>query len=200
MYCNNTILSYMILITALLYILYCSYNSREGFAISSDDSSLLDDSTSNWVGIDGQGNLTSLQVPKGTIIMWHAEKDAPVPDGWEECLGQSSGSPDFRGRMPLGSNPDSKLNVALTKRNVGETGGVESVTLTMKQMAKHRHKYNHGIDYTVSRTSSAPQGGVTGSNISYGMTTGKTGGDGSSGVESHNNMPPFYVLRFLIKK
>src|SRR5271170_2037339 len=43
--------------------------------------------------------------------------------------------PDMRGRVPVGMGN----GVGLTPRNLGETGGVEAVTLTTAQMPRHRH-------------------------------------------------------------
>jgi hypothetical protein len=57
--------------------------------------------------IDSNGNLSSVaSVPLGTIIM---RIDTLVPDGWTPCDGRAAVNgitiPDFRGRMPFGSNP-----------------------------------------------------------------------------------------------
>ena len=41
---------------------------------------------------------------------------------------------------------------------------------------------------------------ITGTNLSVKLDTFKTGGNDKGETESHNNMPPYYVLRFLIKK
>jgi len=67
-------------------------------------------------------------VPPGAIIMWSgAINDIPV--GWALCDG-SNGTPDLRDRFIVGAGG---------AYNPGNTGGAESVTLTVAQMPQHSH-------------------------------------------------------------
>jgi hypothetical protein len=191
----STILPILIIL-AIIWLCVQFYSSKEHFVLTSSDS-MLDDPSSNWVGIDDSGNLSSLQVPKGTIIMWYAPDTEKIPDGWSECKGQSSSIPDFRGRMPLGLNPTRNKAEGRSERNaVGVIGGVETVTLTMSQMAKHRHDYRLGasVGNATGDNNTTPRQWVVSYNLDEQRSTTAVGGG-----ESHNNMPPYCVIRFLIK-
>jgi hypothetical protein len=184
----------IIIILAIVWLCVQFYSSKEHFEITLS-STMLNDASSNWVGIDDSGNLSSLQVPKGTIIMWYAPDGEKIPDGWSECKGQSKTVPDFRGRMPVGLNPTRNKAEGRSERNVvGETGGVESVSLTMSQMTKHTHSYTVGGNKKVLDSSAWRNHNVKAQNEERTFNMGSVGGG-----EAHNNMPPYCVIRFLIK-
>ena len=67
-------------------------------------------------------------VPPGAILMWSGAVDA-IPTGWALCDGQN-GTPDLRDRFIVGAGGS---------YDVGDTGGAESVTLTVDQMPQHSH-------------------------------------------------------------
>lgn len=120
-------------------------------------------------------------VPKGSIIIWSGSA-SDIPDGWALCDGQS-GRPDLRNRFVLGAGT----------RAVGSTGGSEEVTLSSSQMPSHNH--------SITISSNAPNlgvayiGRVNGGEVSYGSVyTGREGGN-----DPHPNMPPYYVLCYIIK-
>ena len=76
-------------------------------------------------------------VPLGLIAMWSGSADA-VPAGWALCNGQVSNgrqTPDLRGRFIVGAGQ----GTGLTLRNVNQTGGAETVTLTVNQIPAHNH-------------------------------------------------------------
>lgn len=108
--------------------------------------------------------------------------------------------PDLRSRMPLhaGSGP------ALTTRSLGETGGAESVALTVPQLAAHSHALSASTapGNRQSPASAYLATDATGSIINYSTTSnaqmasaaiGTTGGN-----QPHENMPPFLALSFCI--
>lgn len=131
---------------------------------------------------DGSGGGgSSGGVPSGFIGMWSGEV---IPDGWLLCNGEN-GTPDLRDRFVLGSG---------TKYSVGDTGGYEEVTLTVEQMPNHRH--NVGIAATTggSNYGLTPEA-VVPTMVSSGFV--RTNNSGSS--YPHNNMPPYYVLAFIMK-
>ncbi|MEB3310777.1 MAG: hypothetical protein VKJ02_11140 [Snowella sp.] len=145
----------------------------------------------------------------GMIVMWSGD-ETRIPSGWALCDGQG-GRPDLRGRFILGSGQGS----GLTNRTRGGTGGVERHTLTVAEMPTHNHGITdpgHAHTWTASRqlqgtddrnyTSELSKGDAgSGDDMSKNTNSVTTGisiqNNGSS--QSHENMPPFYVLAFIIK-
>lgn len=152
-------------------------------------------------------------MPKGGIIIWSGDQ---VPAGWGLCDGTSypavdgTGSvqsPDLRGRFVLGSGQGQDL----TARNKGDKGGAETHKLTVEEMPSHNHPINtaNSTNEGCSAARNPPIGrgaGITtGCDAQIGQPDrftdawsipwlGKIGGD-----KAHNNMPPFYVLAYIIK-
>jgi len=76
-------------------------------------------------------------IPIGGIIMWSGAI-ASIPDGWRLCDGAQPAAgfpqtPDLRGRFVMGASD------VVNQRNVGATGGAETVTLTVGQLPAHNH-------------------------------------------------------------
>lgn len=133
-------------------------------------------------GGSGGGSTGGSSVPSGGIIMWSG---TDIPDGWALCDGEN-GTPDLRGRFVLGGSDT---------HSVGETGGEEEVTLTEVQMPKHQHRV-----YTTGTTAGQSYYWVTSTTNTNKATTA----DGAltsykGGSEPHNNMPPYYVLAYIMK-
>ena len=131
--------------------------------------------------VDGVSNLT----PKGGIIMW---RGTVIPPTWAFCDGQN-GTPDLRGRFILGMGQ----GAGLTNRVLDAKGGAETVKLEIPNLPSHTHYYTYSDfnDRSVSNGSNAPtlhQGNVKG------KETNPTGGN-----QPHENMPPFYVLAYIMK-
>ena len=78
--------------------------------------------------IDSLSGGGSGGVPGGIITMWSGSI-TDIPLGWALCDG-SNGTPDLRDRFIVGAGGD---------YNVGNTGGANSVTLTVAQMPSHSH-------------------------------------------------------------
>lgn len=158
-------------------------------------------------------------IPIGGIIMWSG---TTPPNGWALCDG-SNGTPDLRGRFVLGSGNAS----GLTSRTSGQTGGAERVALTATQMPVHNHNVNPAA-FTISggrhrHTIDADYGSGVGSATSGDRVLRNTdGGDSeeetddndshthtvdvpnttstdAGGSQSHENMPPFHVLAYIIR-
>lgn len=114
--------------------------------------------------------------------------------------GQSSfGLPDLRGRVPvhMGAGP------SLSNRIIGESGGSETVTLTMAQMAAHSHTMS------ASTAASSPTAGPNGGVLATSPTQFYGGGapvvpmdqaavTPSGGSQPHENMAPFQAVSFII--
>ena len=135
-------------------------------------------------------------IPSGVIVMWSGTKDN-IPEGWALCDG-SNGTPDLRGRFIVGAG--------VGDYTVGKTGGEERVTLTLDQIPSHSHKflgddslkdwgwswYDEGEDGKWDAMSNNSGREDAHSHL---YRTTSAGGSGS-----HNNMPPYYALCYIMKK
>ena len=162
-----------------------------------------------------KSNITNTPPPLTIVALYSHD----IPTGWQLCNGRvlkaidgydvfykitSSGdtvelnTPDLRGRMILGANAtyngDTIVN-ALTRRGVGIIDGAEKHTLTVDEMPSHNH--THTAYHANFKHSGDP---TEGSTKSDGKGEFKVGGDVTGGNKPHNNMPPFYVLNYIIKK
>ena len=145
------------------------------------------------------------QLIKGIIMAFSGTFDSngyPIdPDtntgdtGWHIC-DWTHGTPDLRGRFILGASDGYA---------VGSTGGEENHTLTIDEMPWHRHTckiFNNNNE-------NFDMGGygyrVSGGTWVNGRTAGQDGGDrcGESTYSgsgwSHNNMPHYYALSYIMK-
>jgi len=109
--------------------------------------------------------------------------------------------PDLAGKFMagIGSGLTSVTAGMIVGTTIGNTGGVQAVTLTEAQLASHDHKYN---GYTVVNQVA----GGTGSGVNYPAPTFDSGSAvcvldtsvaGSSGA--HSNIPPALIVQFIIK-
>ena len=127
----------------------------------------------------GQGGGGS--IPRGLICMWFGSS-SNIPSGWVLCNG-SNNTPDLRDKFVLGAGKD---------YSVGATGGEKEVALTVAQMPRHNHTIYLGYEF---------RGGSSGT-LSYspeGRNSATERTNTTSGGESHNNMPPYYALCFIMK-
>ncbi len=161
-------------------------------------------------------------IPYGTIIQSAAVN---IPDGWLSCdgtaylktayqnlynaIGNTYGTwsntdlsfnvPDIRGRVIIGENHNSTY--VDSSYNFATTGGEEKHTLTIDEMPAHNHT-------SISDTGLISKS-TGGSNTPTGVDSNNPGGelnitsittlDSNGGGQSHNNMQPYIVLRYLIK-
>jgi len=130
------------------------------------------------------------RLPRGCILIWSGTA-ANIPSGWALCNG-SNGTPDLRDKFVLGAG---------ISHTAGTTGGEETHTLTVEEMPSHNH--------SVSNYNGAKSGSGSGNN--YGFEDVYYGASNvyhkqfhsaistSGGDQAHNNMPPYYVLCFIMK-
>lgn len=154
--------------------------SEDGVLSWTNDGGLPNPEPVNIKGPPGEGGAGG-GVPAGMICMWSGDA---VPDGWAVCDGQN-GTPDLRGRFILGVSETHPM---------GETGGAEEVTLTIRQMPVHSHNIPN-IPYGSYLTNN------TGSNPVLPYNSGASGyGSGEAGdSQPHPNMPPYYALIYIMK-
>ena len=152
--------------------------------------------TVNATNFTGNGSqLTNIQAGQivgnsifvqGMIILWSGAANA-IPTGFVLCNGQN-GTPNLSGKFVVGfdaSNGDYDVN---------DTGGAESVTLTVNQIPSHTHSYV-GHTYPGSGPEQNQSGGPEDrTSFNVNKTTGSTG----SG-QSHENRPPYYALCYIMK-
>ena len=161
------------------------------------------------------GKLATSEVPIGAIIMWSNYNSNPIPSNYALCDG-TAGTPDLRGRFILSSG----TAPLLTSRIIGQTGGIETVTLDISQIPSHNHNVNGSTSqdgdhfhtsYVVN--SSQYQAGFlvdaySGYNVFQNVNTTNAGTHShtinfnsadTGGGQSHENMPPFYVLAYIMR-
>ena len=162
-------------------------------------------------------NTAPTSLPPGAIIPFAG---TTAPNGWLLCFGQEISRdtysdlfsvisntygigdgtttfnlPDLRGRMVIGIDNmggDSANRVENEQADVlGGSAGEENHTLTVDELASH----NHSIVGRTQTSSNQYISFAAVSNAQYASTTTEyTGGN-----ESHNNMPPYISLNYIIK-
>ena len=120
----------------------------------------------------------------GMIILWSGAANA-IPTGFVLCDGNNN-TPNLSGRFVVGydaSNNDYDVN---------DTGGSESVTLTVNQIPAHTHTY---IDqYVAIDNGYRPWPASNNDCAARNINSGSTGGG-----QSHENRPPYYALCYIMK-
>ena len=122
----------------------------------------------------------------GMIILWSGAADA-VPTGFVLCDGNNN-TPNLSGRFVVG------YDASNSDYDVDDTGGAESVTLTLSQIPSHTHSYV-GHTYPGSGPEQNQSGGPE-DRTSFNVN--KTTGSAGSG-QSHENRPPYYALCYIMK-
>lgn len=145
-----------------------------------------------------------------------------IPSGWHICDGTNN-TPDLRGRFILSSGVGKELSI----RNINDIGGSETHTLSIDEIPGHIHSgttssngahihttnangINMGMNIKDSNKGilSNLNGNTEENNINlsdtitlnssglhtHTFTTNITGGN-----NNHNNMPPFYVLAYIMR-
>lgn len=160
----------------------------------------------------GNVEMNALDIlPKGIIVAWN---NATPPTGWALCDG-NNGTPDLRGRFIYGFG----ANKAATMNAVG---GLESVPLTTLQMPEGtmivskisedqgNNFSNYGYGYVNDGSTNVAVAGLK----PMGTFSSSCGGGGGFGGgfgnqqpgytftgknQGHENLPPYFVLAYIMK-
>lgn len=125
-------------------------------------------------------------LPTGSILLYGG---VAAPSGWAFCDG-TGGTPDLRGRVPVGAG----AGAGLTNRVLGTSGGEETHQLTIPELAQH----NHGLGAsTAAGGFGFSTNGLIPPNNNTTTTSGTTNNTGSG--TGHNNMQPWVALNYIIK-
>jgi microcystin-dependent protein len=140
-------------------------------------------------------------IPIGGIIMWWGS-NGTVPNGWVVCNGEN-GTPNLCDRFVVGVGPNYVANA---------TGGVAKVILTAAQLPNHTHDYKDGY-YAESSSASSKATGGDSTDLGYKVTgSGNHDSDNDyiywrpmstdtyTGGSSHENLPPYYALQYIMRK
>ena len=192
----------LLILLFVLLIIFCIINSnksslnisknKEFFKAKSVTFKARNPGYGRIVSVDDNGNLDSFEFPKGLIVMWSGDI-SKIPDGWALCNG-TQGTPDLRGRFIIGTNPNNNRNSTFMVNEMGSTGGSEKHTLTIDEMPSHDHMWAFGCDTNGGAGINGARDGYQSNNPCPWGKTSKTGGG-----QPHNNMPPYYVLAYIIK-
>ena len=149
-------------------------------------------------------DVTSLNIlPRGSIIAFNSTS---TPPGWVLCNGgrlpDGTKIPDLQGRFILGHGHGN----CLSSNTFQSTGGVERHTLSINELPSHNHSYKDRY-YIEHHDAIGNQGEAVGRQYgSQGTDTdndrllykNETTGNNGAG-NSHENMPPYYVLTYIMK-
>jgi microcystin-dependent protein len=137
-------------------------------------------------------------LPKGVIVMWNGRT---APRGWALCDGHNR-TPDLRGRFVLGMGQGRKLR----DRSLGEKGGNETYAMRIEEMPIHRHTGTaleagcYGNGKKLNRwLSDRSRDYCWGNCERAGMHEHTLDIKDQGGGVPHPNMPPYYVLAYIMK-
>lgn len=161
----------------------------------------LESNTLNIKNIDSKQYVFN----SGTIVMFTGKVE-DIPTGWTLCDG-SKGTPDLRGRFIISTG---------NGYNLGNTGGTSSVQLQSNHLPSHNHVY--WDTYFSEHGGRNPDGskpfehkGLQVRNLGLNVGMKRTDWDNSqygqhrqtenntSKNDSHDNMPPYFALMFIMK-
>ena len=184
----------LFIIGLLLLCFYVTMNKTNTEHMTSD--------TLNVTLIDYISNLNNqLNNMKGIIVAWNG---ITPPTGWALCDGKN-GTPDLSGRFIFGYSPNNDLaengaNDAFNPTGgkyqrysyaIGKVGGETVHTLSINEIPSHNHAASPSW---LNNNGTGTQ--ITGAHDGT-FTSGKTGLTG--GGAYHNNIPPYYVLAYIMK-
>jgi len=202
----------LLIIVAIIILLLMTNKTTENFDITTSNNEAIQNLASLYrsenlkvtnLTVTGNLNGGNNHVPIGTIVSWYdpCGNFSNLPTNWKLCDGKN-GTPDLRGRFILGSFnqndtniTDSSNNIIRSVRKMHDVGGTEFVTLTIDEMPAHTHAYNDTTRFI--NDTDKTMGSSAWNNNTLKWNEGQTLATGGS--KPHNNMPPFYVLAYIMK-
>jgi hypothetical protein len=170
-----------VIIAFIVVWLYNNY-SKEGFDYRRYASL---PGSNNIVLTDGNGNLSSIQFPKGMIMIW-TEGLNNIPEGWALCDG-NNGTPNLTGKFLLGVNQTSDVSAF---RTLKATGG--STKISVNQLPSH----SHNVGFMALGVQPGIAGGLVDSvgtwNPNSPIVSKSTG-------EGQDYYPPFVTVAYIMK-
>lgn len=138
--------------------------------------SQLDSLQAQCTSLQNQINAISpFVIRSGMIVLWSGSQ-ASIPAGW-------SLASFLADRFVVGAG---------SSYGVGNTGGTNSVTLTVAQLPSHNHRVKSSGNRGPGGSGREPNDWSSGATSI--TTTEPIGGD-----QSHENRPPYYALCYIIK-
>jgi microcystin-dependent protein len=183
----------IIIIIIIIYFIFYKNNNLEKFTQIPNgyNNVVLSNENGDLQSIDNKSFLDNA-IPKGVIVAWSGNS---APEGWNLCDGLE-GRPDLRGRFILGWTTNNTNGLVtndphtnITVNEINQKRGKEKVILTKEQLPDHNHNYSRPDNYSCS---------CGGGGCVCGGANDKTGGLENAG-QPHDNMPPYFVLAYIIK-
>jgi hypothetical protein len=175
----------LILIIFIIILIITIFFNKENFGGALQDSDSVGDVAVNNLTIAGSIDI----FPAGIVAAWSG---TTPPTGWVLCDGKN-GSPDLTNRFIFGQGQ----GPGLSARKLGDNGGEETHLLALNEIAGHNHFFNSekSIINGLTNISGGGRNWVSAFTTATGSDfTGVTGGN-----MPHNNMPPYYVLAYIMK-
>ena len=166
-----------------------------------------------WALCDGANGTPDLRGRFIRMASSDLTNEAGAPAGWfDGVVGRKSNSGNIPASVVGNSRDDSSSRIF--KMNIGEYGGTDHMTLSNAEIPPHKHFtadanptgshfWNHNGKYLGNDNRDFSGGGGaafgTTNNPNRAFTTGN--GNVESGLNGwgHNNMPPYYVLTYIMK-
>ena len=139
-------------------------------------------------------NYVDVAIPIGGIIMW---SNATIPTNWQLCDGSPipggnpyANTPDLRDRFVYGWGSNSA-----SLKGIGpQPDGQSLVTLNIDQIPAHTHQSYVNFSETEVAGSEGGSNVAGATPVTASTDTTSIGSNGQ-----HNNMPPYYVLAFIMR-
>jgi len=144
-------------------------------------------------GLVASVDINNVFIPPKTIIMFYGDL---IPSGWVECNGEN-GTPDLRDRFPLAYDDSRNSRAQPLGKPEQSRDGKRRVSLDITQIPAHTHSFTQRGTETCKNGTFSSTGGCW---LGGPPTTQDVDTSAVGSTEEHDNMPPFYVLKFIMKR